>query len=220
MSALKGLRAIPELLGQMELNELNRDAIVQIMRDLVGIVEWISEADDAMLTTLQDRTVARECSTLDMTLFREPTMGAHHGDIVFQALVRNFERAVVHLSRGVAASLQPVQEDGEAPVRGRADEVTTSPTGMRWLRGWVVENIEAEGRLVGGFALVASDGCNGGAAASITLEDFDAIVGPTDRRPTGFRVPVARDAVLSDDVRGLRVFGIARDGRAAALDRG
>ena len=219
ISALPSLRGTVHHLSEMELNELNRDVVVGLLRDLVSTVEWLSETDDATLMALQRRSVSWKGSMVEIGRFREPTMGAHYGDIVFQALVRNFERAVVHLSQAVGTSMHPVHLDGQAPVRGRADRTTESPTGMRWLEGWVVEHAEAQGRLIGGFALVSAAGFLGGAAASLTLPDFEALVGPTRGAATGYRIPVPREIAFSTSfATGPTVFGVARDGRASRLD--
>ncbi len=117
--------------------------------------------------------------------------------------------------------MTPVREDRTAPVRGQADEVTASPTGVQWLRGWVAENVEREGRLVGGLALVTSDGFAGVGATTFTLPDFDTIVGPTGGSAIGFRMPVPRSVARGPQgADALRVFGVARDGRACELKLG
>ena len=221
IAALPSLRGTVHDLSDMELNELNRDAIVGLLGDLVGMVEWLSETDDTTFMALRRRCVSWEGSMVEIDRFREPTMGAHYGDIVFQALVRNFERAVVHLSQAVGFANQPVHLDEQAPVRGRADRTTESQTGMRWLEGWVVEQAEAQGRLIGGLALVSAAGFLGGAAASLTLPDFEAIVGPTGGAATGYRIPVPREVACQASLAtGTTVLGISRDGRASRLDGG
>ena len=97
--------------------------------------------------------------------------------------------------------MTPVREDRTAPVRGYADEVTASPTDVQWLRGWVTENVEREGRLVGGLALVTSADFVGVGATTFTLPDFDAIVGPTGGSAVGFRLPVPRRLAVARTAR-------------------
>ncbi len=218
-SALDGLQSSIQLVRETQPYEFDSGAIAENLRDLVGMVEWLSEADDAVLTALEDRSVSWDGTAVDMGLFREPTPGAHYDEAtIFQGVVRNFDRAVIHLSQAIGSLMTPVREDRTAPVRGHADEVTASKTGVQWLRGWVVENVEREGRLVGGLALVTSADFTGGAATTFTLPDFDAIVGPTAGSSVGFRMPVPRGlARVSDSAGALRVFGLARDGRACEL---
>ena len=218
VSAVDSLPETLRHLSDMELNELNREAIVGLLRDLVGMVEWISGADEATLVALRRRSVSWEGAAVEIGRFREPTMGAHYGDGVFQALVRQVERAVVHLSQAVGTCLQPVRLDEQAPVRGRAGRTTESPTGLHWLEGWVVEQAESQGRLIGGLALASATGFLGAAAASVTLPDFEALVGPTGGAATGYRMPVTHemDCAASPGT-GPTVFGVARDGRASRL---
>lgn len=221
-SALDGLRSSIQLVRETQPYEFESDAVAEDLRDLVGMVEWLSEADDAVLTVLEGRGVSWDGTAVDMGLFREPTPGAHHDDdAIFPGVVRNLDRAVIHLSQAIGSLMAPVREDRAAPMRGYVNQVTASQTGVQWLRGWVTENVEREGRLVGGLALVTSADFTGGAAATSTLPDFDAIVGPTAGGTVGFRMPVPRGlARMTDNADAPRVFGVARDGRACELQRG
>ncbi len=218
-SALDGLHSSIQLVRETQPYEFESEAIAENLRDLVGIVEWLSEADDAVLTALEGRSVSWDGTEVDMGLFREPTPGAHYDEAtIFQAVVRNLDRAVIHLSQAIGSLMTPVREDRTVPMRGYADAVTASKTGVQWLRGWVAENVEREGRLVGGLALVTSADFTGGAATTFTLPDFDALVGPTAGSSVGFRMPVPRGlAQVTDSADAIRFFGVARDGRACEL---
>ena len=98
-----------------------------------------------------------------------------------------------------------------------------SPTGVRWLEGWVAANVERDRRLVGGLAVVTSDTFAGAAATRFRFlpvddeVDFDGL----PRGAIGFRMPVPL-AVTSatDGADAFRVSVLARDGRASELQRG
>ncbi len=221
-SALEGLRSSIHLVRETDSFEIDNDALADNLGDLVALVEWLSEADDAVLADLARRGASWDGTTVDMGLFRAPTPGAHHDDTtIFPGVMRNFDRAVVHLSQAIGSVMTPVREDPTAPMRGYVDEVTAGQTGVQWLRGWVTETVEREGKLVGGLVLVTSVDFTGGAATTFTLSDFDTMVGPTFGSTVGFRMPVPSGlARTTDNTDALRVFGIARDGRACELERG
>jgi len=221
-SALEGLRSSVQLVRETDSYEIDNEALADNLRDLVAMVEWLSGADDAVLTDLARRGSSWDGTAVDMEVFRAPTPGAHYDDTsVFPAVMRIFDRAVIHVSQAVGSLMTPVREDRTAPMRGYVDEVTAGPTGMQWLRGWVAETVAREGRLVGGLALVTWADFAGGAATTFTLPDFDTIVGPTYGGTVGFRMPVPSAlARTNDHTDALRVFGVARDGRVCALDGG
>ena len=220
-SALERLQSSIQLVRETQPYEFESDALAENLRDLVGMAEWLSEADDAVLSTLERRGISWDGTAVEMGLFREAVPGAHYDDTIFPAVVRNLDRAVIHLSQAVGSLMTPVREDRTEAIRGDVDEVTVSPTGVHWLQGWVAENVERVGGPVGGLALVTSDAFTGGAATTFTPPDFDATVGPSAGSAVGFRMPVPRAvAAVTDTPDALRVFGIAKDGRASELGRG
>jgi hypothetical protein len=222
-SALEGLCSSIQLVRRTQPYEFWNHPVAENLRDLVGMVEWLSEADDSVLSAIGGRSVSWDGTAVDMGLFRAPNPGgAHHDEAtIFPAVVRNLDRAVIHLSQAIGSVMTPVREERSAVIRGYADQVTVSQTGVRWLRGWVAENVEREGRLVGGLALVTSADFSGGAAPTLSLPDFDAIVGPTAGSAIGFRMPVPRGLTREGvGAAGLRFFGVARDGRAGELQPG
>jgi hypothetical protein len=218
-SALDGLRASIELVHATQAYEFESPALAENLRDLVSLVEWLSEADDDVLDALDRRRPSWDGAAVDMARFREATLSAHpDDDSIFPGVLRLFDRAVIHLSQAVGTLMTPVQEDGTAGMRGCIDEVATSHTGVRWVRGWVTENLAREGRLAGGLVLVRGADLTGAAATTFVLPDFDDIVGPTFGANVGFRLPVPRGvASPADRADALGIFGVARDGRACAL---
>ena len=167
-------------------------------------------------------SVSWDGTAVDMGLFRDPTPGARYDDAtIFPGVMRNLDRAVIHLSQAIGNLMTPVREDGRhrceaTSMRSPRAEPACSGCGAGSRR------TSSERRhLVGGLALVTSADFTGGAATTFTLPDFDAIVGPTDGSAVGFRMPVPRGlARATDSADALRVFGVARDGRACELQRG
>jgi hypothetical protein len=221
-SALDRLRASIELVDDTQAYEFESAALAESLRDLVALVEWLSEADDGVLDEFEGRRLSWNGAAVDMARFREATLSAHpDDDSIFPGVLRIFDRAVVHLSQAVGTLMTPVQQDGTSAMRGCIDEVSTSQTGVRWVRGWVTENLAREGRLAGGLVLVRGADLIGGAATTFILPDFDDIVGPTFGATVGFRVPVPRGVPsAADGADALRIFGVARDGRGCELRPG
>jgi hypothetical protein len=219
-SALEGFRACIELVLDTESSEIDNAAVADNLRDLVSVVEWLAQADDVVLDDLESRRLSWNGADVDMERFREATLSAdlHGTTAVFPGVLRNFDRAVIHLSQAIGTLMTAMGEDGTASMRGSISDVFTGKAGVQWLRGWVTENVEREGRLLGGLALVTWADFTGGAATTFTLPDFDEIVGPTFGETVGFRMPVLRDLpspMEHADV--VRVFGVARDGRTSEL---
>lgn len=217
-SALDRLQSTIQLVRGTQPYEFESAVLAENLRDLVGMAAWLSEADDAVLSTLQRRSVSWDGTAVEMGLFRAPVPGAHYDDSIFPAVVRNLDRAVIHLSQAVASLMTPLSQDRTDAIRGHVDAVTVSPTGVHWLHGWVTESVGPQGRPVGGLALVTSDAYTGSAATTFTLPDFEATLGPSARSAVGFRLPVLR--AVRDTAATFRVFGVARDGRASELPRG
>jgi hypothetical protein len=219
-SALEGFGASIELVLDTESSEIDNAAVADNLRDLVSVVEWLAQADDVVLDALESRRHTWNGTDVDMERFREATLSAELDDTttVFPGVLRNFDRAVIHLSQAIGTLMTPVGEARTASMRGSISDVVTGKAGVQWLRGWVTENSEREGRLLGGLALVTSADFTGGAATTFTLPDFDEIVGPTFGETVGFRMPVPRDMpspMEHADV--VRVLGVARDGRTSEL---
>ncbi len=74
-SALEGLRSSIELVRESQAYEFESDAIAENLQDLVAMVEWLSEADDAVLTLLESRSASWDGTAVDMGLFRDATPG-------------------------------------------------------------------------------------------------------------------------------------------------
>ena len=70
-SALDGLRSSIELVRGTQPYEFESDAVAENLQDLVAMVEWLSEADDAVLTALEGRGVSWDGTAVDMGLFRD-----------------------------------------------------------------------------------------------------------------------------------------------------
>jgi hypothetical protein len=221
-SGLRGLRSSIQSVRETQAYEFDSHAVAENLRDLVDVAEWLSEADDAVLRTLGRRSVSWDGGALEMASFREPVRGAHDDDTTFPAVVRNLDRAVIHLSQVIGSLLTPVRED-RTEIRGYEDEITVSPTGVGWLEGWVAANVERDRWLVGGLAVVTSDTFTGAAATRFRFlpVDDEVDLDGLPRGAIGFRVPVPLAvASATDGPDAFRVFVLARDGSASELRRG
>ena len=128
-SALDGLRSSVEVVRGTQCYEFDAAAAAENLQDLVAMVEWLSEVDDAVLLALHARGVSWDGTAVSMERFRERVPGAHFDEAaIFPGVVRNLDRAVIHLSQALGSLMTPVRQDETALIRGYADDITTSPT--------------------------------------------------------------------------------------------
>lgn len=216
----KSLAELHDSLSQLndaDLFHLDRNEIMLNLRGLLATVDWLMEVSDPVRAQLWANLLKWRNEEVDISRFRSPLEGAHQTVAVFEAVVRNFERAVIYLSRAVGGSIDPRDFDVGPGVRGDVDDVTLSRNGVRWIEGWVI----GPGESVSGFsrALAMDSRHDGGATGASTVRaDIAAHYGNPQGCASGFRLPIPKESGI-DELGGSAspIWGLSSAGHRSPL---
>ncbi len=214
------LTYLDRLIGQLSaahIFESDRDEVVRNLRDLVAMVRWLSDGSDSVMSPIRTALQGWRAQEVDISRFRSPAEGAHQSVAIFEATVRNFERAVIYVSQAVGEAIDLSVFNEYPGVRGFADVVRQGRNGVHWIEGWVIEPVDGASTFCGALALDAGSG-GGAAPASITRADIDSLYGDPQGSASGYRLAVPLAMVTTEPGEVLsRICGLSSSGYRSKL---
>lgn len=156
------------------------------LRFQIAALAWLTAADDELRAVAQEAMDSSGRDPAFLSAWRPSGAKVLREPGSFPQVLRNLETVTVRIAYAIGKALILASQESHPPSLVQVEGMTVSPTGLRWVTGWVRDTGTTRGRLAvawGGDGTFVSGG-------PAHLRRPDVIIEKRHGQPMGFAFPV------------------------------
>ncbi len=176
--------------------QLQHHEILDLLRQLMTAMEWLSGADDAVLVRVGAGVGDGRHDHVDLSSFRPSGLEQHRGEYTYDPVIRHVERVALCVSHVLGSALAGGPPSGGDGAAGHVDRLWQSASGIWWMEGWALPSTAGQPCLVAAFAPDSHPPLAETSPTFVMRADVNAAYNTASDDCHGFRIPVPLDLAM------------------------